>query len=378
MYFAGIVLSWFLKFSTLHYSKATIMKRNTEYVYMPGIRQINWMLIFFLLCAGQNLYSQDTFSIVAIDSLTGEIGSAGASCVGSSTSYPHGAQILSDVIPGIGAIHTQASWHSTNQQRAHAWMMQGLSPQQIIDSLVANDVGNNPYIRQYGIVDYNSGHPRSAAYTGSNCMDYKNHTARLNYSIQGNILMGQAILDSMESRFLNTTGTLADRLMAALQGAKVIGADTRCGIHNTSSQSSFLRVAALNNQPDSLYLDLYMAYPYNLSGIYPVDPIDSLQTLYDAWKIYVSVKNKPGEFNQYLRVYTDLAGVTTFDFSLCRNYSGSRIEIFDLLGRKVAGIEVDNPQERLQIQFKGVLIYRILDQENRQMAEGKFFLTKRK
>jgi hypothetical protein len=40
---------------------------------------------------------------------------------------------------------------------------------------------------------------------------------------------------------------------------------------------------------DSLTLDLWMAYPSNLSGIFPVDPIDSLQTLYDAWKISVSV-----------------------------------------------------------------------------------------
>jgi len=349
------------------------MKRNTEHRYISGkVLIAKMVMLSFLLFAGQNLFSQDTFSIVAIDSLTGEIGSAGASCVGSSSSYPYGAQILSDVIPGIGAIHTQAAWHSTNQQRAHAWMMQGLSPQQIIDSLVANDVGNNPYIRQYGIVDYNSGHPRSAAYTGSNCMDYKNHTARLNYSVQGNILMGQAILDSIEARFLNTPGTLADRLMAALQGAKVIGADTRCGIHNTSSQSSFLRVATLNNQPDSLYLDLHMAYPQNLSGIYPVDPIDSLQTLYDAWKIYVSVKDKPGEFNPYLKVYTDPTGTTTFDFTLCRGYLGSLVEIYDITGRKVAGFEANSPLESIQLKRKGIFIYRIRDKENRQVAEGKF------
>ncbi len=331
------------------------------------------LILSLLLLSGPGLFSQDTFSIVAIDSITGEIGSAGASCVGSSSGYPHGAQILSDVIPGIGAIHTQASWHATNQQRAHDWMMQGLSPQEIIDLLVANDVGNNPAIRQYGIVDYNGGHPRSAAYTGVNCMDYKNHTAHLNYSVQGNILMGQQILDSMESKFLNTPGSLADRLMAALQGAKVIGADTRCGIHNTSSQSSFLRVARMNNQPDSLYLDLYMAYPYNLTGIYPVDPIDSLQTLYDDWKVYVSVKDKPGEFNPYLKVFTDPAGITTFDFTLCRGYAGTRVEIYDITGRKVAGFEVDNPLKKIQLQSKGIFIYRLLDKQNRQLAEGKFF-----
>lgn len=356
-----------------------LMKRNTEHRYYPGNALITSLIILlFLIFPGQHLFSQDTFSIVAIDSLTGEIGSAGASCVGSSGSYPHGAQILSDVIPGIGAIHTQASWHATNQQLAHAWMVQGLSPRQIIDSLVAHDVGNNPSIRQYGIVDYNGGHPRSAAYTGVNCMDYKNHTARLNYSIQGNILMGQAILDSMESKFINTPGTLADRLMAALQGAKVIGADTRCGIHNTSSQSSFLRVAGINNQPDSLYLDLYMAYPYNLTGIYPVDPIDSLQAMYDAWKVYVSVKDRPGAFNPYLKVFTDAAGTTTFDFTLCQGFEGARVEICDITGRNVAGFEVDNSQETVQIRRNGLFIYRILDTGNRQVAEGKFVLTERR
>ena len=98
----------------------------------------------------------------------------------------------------------------------------GLSPQQIIDSLVANDVNNNPATRQYGIVDYKGGHPRSASYTVANCMNYKNSTAILNYSVQGNILLEQQILDSMQTRFMNTTGTLAERMMAALQGAKVI------------------------------------------------------------------------------------------------------------------------------------------------------------
>ncbi len=162
--------------------------------------------------------AQDRFSIVAIDSITGEIGSVGASGVGSSSTYPHGAAILGDVIPGIGVIHTQAAWMLTNQQNAHDWMMLGLAPQQIIDSLVAQDAFGNSTTRQYGITDFNGGHPRSAAFTGVNCMNYKNDTAHLNYSIQGIILLGQKILDSIQSRFLNTTGTLGDRLMAALQG----------------------------------------------------------------------------------------------------------------------------------------------------------------
>ena len=58
------------------------------------------------------MYAQDTFSIVAIDTITGEVGSAGASCV---YIAGQGVRILSDVHPGLGAIHTQAYYLSANQ-----------------------------------------------------------------------------------------------------------------------------------------------------------------------------------------------------------------------------------------------------------------------
>ncbi len=331
--------------------------------------------ILFVMLANFSLLAQDTFSIVAVDSVTGEIGSAGASCVGSSTTYPHGAAILSDVIPGIGAIHTQAAWLSSNQQHAHDWMMLGLSPQQIIDSLVAHDAGGNPTTRQYGIVDYNGGHPRSAAYTGINCMNYKNDSAHLNFSIQGNILLGQKILDSMQSRFLGTPGSLADRLMAALQGAKIIGADTRCAPRNTSSQSAFLRVAKLTNQPDSLYLDLWMAYPQNQAGIYPVDPIDSLQTLYDAWKQVVSVRPAGNLPISSVKVYSDQDGNTVFDFTRCPEYPGATLVIYDVTGRKVRLEKVSSRILKLNLREvnHGMLIYQVADKRGSMMVSGKFF-----
>lgn len=346
------------------------METTFSYLQKLTSRTLTVLVIFIALLYGTRLPAQDTFSIVAIDSITGEVGSAGASCVGSSSSYPNGAQILSDVIPGVGAIHTQASWNATNQQRAHNWMVLGNSPQEIIDLLITNDAGNNPSIRQYGIVDYNSGHPRAAGYTGVNCMNYKNHMSHLNYSIQGNILLGQQILDSMESRFLNTPGTLADRLMAALQGAKVIGADTRCAVHNTSSQSAFLRVAKPQNNPDSLYLDIHMAYPQNLSGIYPVDPIDSLQVLYDEWKLFVNVKDKPGEFNPYLRVFSENTGTVTFDFTACRNSLGAETSVYDLTGRKVASFRVTSQVMKINLPAKGIFVYKVV-KDSRQLAEGK-------
>ena len=88
------------------------------------------MILMVILSFSAKIFSQDTFSIVAVDTITGEIGSAGASCIA-------GSFILSDVIEGIGAIHTQAYYLAQNQQNARNRMLEGLSPQEIIDWLVA-------------------------------------------------------------------------------------------------------------------------------------------------------------------------------------------------------------------------------------------------
>lgn len=247
-------------------------------------------LALLMMCLSAQ--AQDTFSIVALDTLTGEIGSAGASCL-DNNSFPGsgGAIIISDIIPGRGAIHTQASWTAVNQNNAHQKMVEGLSPSEIITWLKQNDVQGpiSAQTRQYGIVDFGpQGQPRSAAFTGTNCYNWKGHRLGTIYSIQGNILLGPEILDSIEARFLNATGTLSDRLMTALQGANVPGADTRCLSNGTSSLSAFLRVAKTNDHPDSLSLDLNV--PSLPAG---QEPIDSLQSLYNAWKASVNVHQTP-------------------------------------------------------------------------------------
>ncbi|MBC8172583.1 MAG: DUF1028 domain-containing protein [Chitinophagales bacterium] len=220
-------------------------------------------------CIHQILLAQDTFSICAVDPVTGEVGSAGASCIA-------GSKIISDIHAGVGVIHTQAYYLPGNQNYAEDLMDEGVSPDDIIDSLIANDVSGTPEFRQYGIVDLVDG-GRSAAYTGSSTDDYKNHITGPTYAIQGNILLGQEILDSMEAKFLNTEGTLACRLMAALQGANVPGADTRCLDDGISSLSAFLRVA-VPDDGSSPFIDFNVA---NV-GTTGIEPIDSLQTLFDA------------------------------------------------------------------------------------------------
>jgi len=223
------------------------------------------------------IYAQDTFSIVAVDSITGEVGSAGASCV-DLTNYPqYTFHFLGELLPGLGAINTQAYYLEANQINARLKMQEGLTPSEIIDWLIENDAQNNPAIRQYGIVGLVDGSPKSAGFTGENTDDYKNHLTGPNYSIQGNILLGQQVLDQMESNFLNADGDLACRLMAALQGANMVGADTRCTSNGTSSLFSFIKVAQVDDTfgEPSFLLGLKTA-----SGA-GIEPIDSLQILFD-------------------------------------------------------------------------------------------------
>lgn len=283
------------------------------------------LLTFALLTAPA--FTQDTFSIVAVDTTTGEIGSAGASCL-DDVQFPGsgGAIIISDILPGRGAIHTQASWNPANQANARLKMQEGLAPADILLWLKANDVGGvfGAVQRQYGIVDVDpQGHPRSAASTGVSCMDWKGHKTGPNYSIQGNILLGPQILDSIEARFLGASGPLADRLMAALQGAKVVGADTRCTANGTSSLSAFLRVAKPGDPDDSLYLDLNV--PSLPAGR---EPIDSLQTLYDGWKL-------TGTTEQHAVQARITPNPAAGAFDLVTTEPAGRIEMFDLTGRPV-------------------------------------------
>ena len=332
-----------------------------------------WVITLCFLFLFRHAAAQDTFSICAVDTVTGEVGSAGASCI-DEDAIPGGAIIISDVHPGVGVIHTQAYWRPANQNYARQLMDDGLSPQQIIDSLVANDVQNNPTIRQYGIVDFRDGVARVAAYTGVNTDDYKGHITGGFFSIQGNILLGQQILDSMESRFLNTEGDLVCRLMAALQGAKVPGADTRCLSGGVSSLSAFVRVAKPNDPDDSLSVD------FNVPSVVPgVDPIDSLQTLIDLWGGCSTTGINGQNNNTGIKIYPNPAtDRITFEPAMRNSNVPTAIAVFDIHGKKLFA-RTFSGTDKLQINLggyaPGVYFYQYRSTGS-IMAKGKFIVHK--
>ncbi|NOR86197.1 MAG: DUF1028 domain-containing protein [Bacteroidales bacterium] len=286
------------------------------------------LLLSLIILNSPLLIAQDTFSIVAMDTITGEVGSAGASCV-NLIPYPNMTDdFLGELFPGVGAINCQAYYLESNQINARNRMNEGLSPSEIIDWLVENDVQNQPQKRQYGIVAMVNGSPESAAHTGTSTDDYKNHITGPNYSIQGNILLGQVVLDSMEARFLREPGDLACKLMAALQGANMVGADSRCSSNGTSSLFAFVKVAQVEDEFGSPSFVQSVRTASNAS----IEPIDSLQILFDEvhYCPTVGIEEKHHDNRPFLLQPNPANDLLNIDVNNIQNY---QVEILDLNGR---------------------------------------------
>ncbi|RKU08710.1 hypothetical protein C6501_16350 [Candidatus Poribacteria bacterium] len=157
-----------------------------------------------------------TFSIVGHDPNNGDLGIAVQSKF-----FAVGA-----VVPwaeaGIGAIATQSWANTTYGPRGLELLKIGLTAKQTLDHLIKDDLGKRT--RQVGIVDAN-GTP--ANYTGVECHDWAGAVSGKNYTAQGNILAGEAVVEAMGKTFEETEGELADKLMAALSAGQKKGGDKR-------------------------------------------------------------------------------------------------------------------------------------------------------
>lgn len=269
-----------------------------------------------------------TMSIVAVDPATREVGGAGASCLESADG---GVLVISDLQPGKWVLHTQSYWTAANQANARARMEAGDSPEAAMDWLAGTDAQGTAGLRQYGAADLDGDSSRSAAFTGAQCGDWKGHRLGRGYAIQGNILLGPRVLDSMEARFLRTPGPLAERLMSALQGANRAGADSRCLGEGVSSRSAFLRVAKPADAAGRFHLDLRVP-----SRPWGREPIDSLQKLYDRWKAATAARPEapPAAFRLRVRPGFLVAAAGHPGERL-----GATLRLLSLQGRETAEIE---------------------------------------
>jgi len=334
------------------------------------------LLLFSLLFCSLYVFSQDTFSIVAVDSSTGEVGAAGASCIDDNDCGGCGGVIIiSDLIPGRGGMNSQAyaCIPNVNLNNGITRLNAGDSPQQAMQFVIDNDacgVFNNTY-RQYGLADLDSdtGEPRTAAYTGINCDGYANHITGPNYAIQGNILLGQGILDSMEANFLNTQGTLAEKLMAALQGANVIGADTRCAPLGISSKSAFIRVAKPDDAAGDFWMDLNV--PVVGAG---VEPIDALQELFDDF--ILTNNQEVFATEKIFDLFPNPAYGQVF-LQLEQWEPGSYVVVYDMTGKVVYRSVIQSNQmtiSKKDLQGSGTFVCSVFNQQDEARGSQKFIL----
>jgi uncharacterized Ntn-hydrolase superfamily protein len=159
---------------------------------------------------------KSTFSICAVDAGSGEVG-----CAVQSRYFAVG-NIVPWAKAGVGAVATQAAGVGAYGPRVLALLEQGLAPAEAIAAALADDDGRET--RQLGVV---SADGRAATHTGAGCIPWAGHRTGPGYAVQGNLLAGEAVVTEMERAFLETGGSLAERLVAALEAAQAAGGDSR-------------------------------------------------------------------------------------------------------------------------------------------------------
>ena len=184
-----------------------------------GVRALS-LLPLGMLAAGalaaQSLRPVHTYSIVAVDSATGEIGAAVQS---------HWFNVGALVIwaePGVGAVATQSFVEPSYGPRGLDRMRAGVPAPKVLAELLRAD--RDSQVRQVAMVDAKG---RGAAHTGSRNIPAAGHRVGRRYSVQANLMRNDRVWPAMARAFESADGDLADRLLAALHAAQEAGGDIR-------------------------------------------------------------------------------------------------------------------------------------------------------
>ncbi|HWO01602.1 MAG TPA: DUF1028 domain-containing protein [Blastocatellia bacterium] len=256
-----------------------------------------------------------TWSIIAIDTKTGQIVIASATCVPQQAFAGFPAKGLKDVqaiiIPGRGVAAAQANVDRTRrlQQLIATEMKRGTVPSQIIEMLKADDQYHAS--RQYGIVDLEG---RAAGYSGASngqrSLDKQGKVPGTDvyFSIQGNILAGDDVVIGAAKAFVNAKGTLADRVMAAMEAADENGGDRRCNCNtppdppascdSKTAHVAYLVVAEKNDKMgeglnDGTYSLEIQVTDQDIKPEENDNPVKTLRMRYDQWVKAHAQKTRP-------------------------------------------------------------------------------------
>ena len=170
-----------------------------------------------------------TFSIIAFDPATNEHGIGVQSrAFGAGAAVPYAK-------PGVGAVATQASANRSYGPKAIALLEQGVPVEEVVKRITDEDPGRDS--RQVAVIDAKG---RSAVYTGRRVIErnsdpkdpvhlggYAGHITGTNFSVQGNTLASIEVVKAMAAAYEQGKGSMAERLMDALDAGQAKGGDTR-------------------------------------------------------------------------------------------------------------------------------------------------------
>ncbi len=205
-----------------------------------------------------------TFSIVARDPATGELG------VAVQSHWFNVGPLVAWAEAGVGAVATQSFVNVSFGPRGLGLMRAGQSPADALRELIAGDPGEA--VRQVALVDAKG---RVAAHTGARCIAWAGHATGDGFSAQANMMEGDRVVAAMVEAFQATEGALAERLLAALDAAQAVGGDIR------GQQSAALKVVAGTRTGDparDVLVDLRVED-------HPA-PIVELRRVYDVHRAY--------------------------------------------------------------------------------------------
>jgi uncharacterized Ntn-hydrolase superfamily protein len=188
---------------------------------------------------------------------------------------------------GVGAIATQSYANTAYGPNGLELLSQGLSASEVIKRLV--DADEDRELRQVGIIDANG---QAASYTGKGCYDWAGGITGQHFAAQGNILVDENTVKAMEKTFINTSGTLAERLLDSLEKGQEAGGDSR------GMQSASLLIVKHEGGYGGFndrFIDLRVEDHPN--------PIQELKRLYSLHRLYFS---KPSE-DRVARIENDVA-----------------------------------------------------------------------
>jgi uncharacterized Ntn-hydrolase superfamily protein len=206
---------------------------------------------------------QGTYSIVARDPLTGELG------VAVQSHWFSVGPVVPWVRPGVGAVATQSITERAYGPRALDRLHAGEKPAPALAELLAADP--QAAYRQVAVIG--AGGP-PAVHTGDGCVAYAGHVTGEHFSAQANMMASATVWPAMAAAFEATGGPLAWRLMAALSAAEAQGGDVR------GRQSAALVVAPSHGEPWRRVVELRVE-----DHDEPLAELDRLLTLHDAYTL---------------------------------------------------------------------------------------------